>query len=72
MKLHRLTKLCTNMTACLCDALMTRSVFRMEFIFHLTLMSNCRHFGTICVASSTIFRLTLDTASEKSQDNEAI
>lgn len=44
----------------------------MEFIFHIEVMSNCRHFGTICVANSTLFRLTLDTASGKSQDNEAI
>lgn len=72
MKLHSLAKLCTYTTACLCDALMRRSVFRMEFIFHIKVMSNCRHFGTICIANSAIFRLTLDTASGKSQDNEAI
>lgn len=44
----------------------------MEFIFHTEVISNRRHLSTICVANSTIFRLTLDTASGKSQDNEAI
>lgn len=72
MKLHSRTKLCTNTAACLCDALMMRSVFRTEFIFHINVMSNCHHFGTICVANSMIFRITLDTASGKSRDNEAI
>lgn len=74
MKLHSLTKLCINTTASLCDARMMRSVFRREFIFHIDIMSNCRHFGTICVANFTIFRTTLDTSGKKSENlnNEAI
>lgn len=72
MKLHSLTKLCTNTTASLCDALMTSSVFRREFIFHIDVMSNCRHFGTICVANFIIFRPTLDATTVKNQNNEAI
>lgn len=72
MKLHSLTKLCTNTTASLCDALMTSSMFRREFIFRIDIVSNCRHFGSICVANFIIFRPTLDTTSGKNLNNEAV
>lgn len=72
MKLHGLAKLCTNAIECLCDALMTRSIFMTELIFRVEVMSSRRRLGAICDANSTIFGrgVTLDAASENCQDNQ--
>lgn len=80
MKLHSLTKLCTNMTVFLCDALMMRSVFRTEFVFHIRVMNEnavtLAQFVLLIPRSSdtvnTVYNNTLDTVSVKSYDNEVI